>query len=422
MEKLIISGGRRLSGSVSIPAAKNSLLPLLAACVLTEGTTRFFNCPNLSDIANACSILRELGIETSFSNGVIIVKGGKPSGHEIDKASMGLMRGSLMFLGPILASRGRASAYMPGGCRIGKRPIDIHFDVFRALGAEVLLHGEKIELFAPNGLKGADIHLRFCSVGATENAILASVTAHGNTRISGAAREPEIGDLIDYLNGCGARIKGKNTDLIEVEGVDGLSGRDFCPVPDRIVASTMIAAVAIAGGWVEMRGIEGGHLKSFVNISRDMGISISQMGDRIVVNRGAGDRLGFPDYGVVATPYPGFSTDCTPLITAMMCVADGYGSVTDSIFEDRFGCCKAFRKLGANVVVCGRTAAICGTDRIVGGEVLAEDLRGGAALACLALCACGEVVIDGLGLIDRGYFRIEEMLSALGADIKRVDV
>ena len=227
MEKLIISGGRRLCGKVIIPAAKNSLLPLLAACVLTEGTTRFFNCPNLSDIANACSILRGLDIEASFSDGTITVNGGNPSGHEIDKTSMGLMRGSLMFLGPILASRGRASAYMPGGCRIGKRPIDIHLDVFRALGAEVLLHGEKIEIFAPDGLKGADIHLRFCSVGATENAILASATARGSTRISGAAREPEIGDLIDYLNRCGARIKGKNTDVIEIEGVEGLYGRDF---------------------------------------------------------------------------------------------------------------------------------------------------------------------------------------------------
>ena len=188
------------------------------------------------------------------------------------------------------------------------------------------------------------------------------------------------------------------------------------------MASTVIAAVAIAGGRAEMRGVEGGHIRSFVNISRDMGMRITQVGDRMVVNRAAGDHLGFPNYSVVAMPYPGFSTDCTPLITAMMCVADGYGSVTDSIFEDRFGCFRAFRTLGANVVVCGRTAAICGADCIFGGEVSAEDLRGGAALVCLALGATGEVVIDGIGLIDRGYFRIEEMLSALGADIKRVNM
>lgn len=422
MENLIITGGNLLCGCVRIPAAKNSLLPLIAACVLTRGKTRFFNSPQLSDISNALCILNKLGIRAEFSENTITINGSQPAGYCIDRESMSMMRGSLMFLGPLLAACGKVSAYLPGGCRIGKRPIDIHLDVFRALGAYVMLRGDQIELSAPDRLKGVDITLRFRSVGATENAILAAATAKGTTIIRNPAREPEIRDLIEYLNGCGAEIYYHAGDIITIKGVEALRGHDFKPIGDRIVASTLTAAVAISGGEAEFLGADARTMRSFINAARAMGVSVAADRSGIAVRRRNTRRLHFPDYGITALPYPGFPTDCTPIITAMMCCADGFGTITDTIFEDRFGCCGEFLKLGANVVVCGKSASVSGTEKLRGSNISANDLRGGAALVCLSLAAMGTTCIDGLNYIDRGYFKIEDTLSALGADIKRVSL
>lgn len=422
MEKLVVYGGNNLYGSLRIPAAKNSLLPLLAAAAIVDGSSVFFNCPDLSDISGAMQILEHVGAKTSRKAGAITVNAGAIACSHIPQRLMAAMRGSLMFLGALLTATGEAKAYMPGGCRIGSRPIDIHLDVFRALGAKVSTEGGFIDISAPSGLRGAQIRLRFCSVGATENAILAAVKARGATEIFNAAREPEISDLIGYLNRCGARIKGRGTSHIYIEGVTRLCGVDYMPISDRIMAATGIAAAAIAGGQLFLEGARYEDMGAFVSVCRDMGVNILAARDGMTVYRRPNSPIFASPYPIVTSPFPGFPTDCAPLVAAMLCCAEGCGEIRETIFENRFDYCTGFSRLGARVSVEGTVAHIEKAAKLNGNEVSATDLRGGAALVCLSLAVKERTIINELKYIDRGYDHIERSLSAIGANIQRVKI
>ena len=418
METLHITGNIPLSGVLTVPAAKNSLLPLTAAAAMAEGRTRFFDCPHLSDVNYALSILRALGLSADWAGEDIVISGGPPAGVSVPHEAMSAMRGSLMFLGALRGARGRVTAGMPGGCRISARPIDLHLEVFSALGASVELSDGIISLSAPNGLRGADIQLRMPSVGATENAMLAACRARGTTLLRGAAQEPEIRDLAHYLNLCGADIHGAGSPLIEITGVEGLTGPDFQPMADRITAATWVAAVGTAGGSATLRNAPTRDMSAFLSVCSDMGLELLSQQDRLYVRRSC--RLRAPDQTVRTGPFPGFPTDCAPLLAAMLATAAGGSRIEDRMFENRFACCAGFQGLGAQTRCFGRVLEITGGSRLRGAPVQALDLRGGAALTVLALAAEGESALSGVEYIDRGYQHIEKQLSALGADVVRV--
>lgn len=418
MDYFVVDGGKRLNGTAHIGAAKNSVLPLLAASLIVEGETTLLNCPLISDVYNACGILRSLGSEVRIDGNSITVRGGCAESAVIKKDMMSSMRGSLMFLGPMLAKIRHVSAFLPGGCRIGSRPIDIHLDVFGAFGATVLIDGDNIELDAPHGIKAADVKLRYCSVGATENAILTAVCLSGRSVIRNTAREPEIVDLADYLIKCGARIKGAGSSIVTVDGGYPLSGVVYTPRPDRIAAATYAAAAAVTGGHVMLKNAIYADMRQFLNLCADMGCTVKQAGGGVTVS-GPAARLCFPANTVIARPFPGFPTDCAPIAAAMLCTAAGSGILTDDVFENRFCCCAELCKFGADVVVCGSSAAISGVNKLSGADVAAADLRGGAALILAAFAANGRSTISNAGYVDRGYEAIEKVLASLGACISR---
>ena len=415
-----VTGGRPLNGAVRIPAAKNSVLPLLAATLLCQSPVRLRAVPRLSDVSCSLSLLKGAGLETQWQNGDVLISG-TPFNSTLPGETASQMRASILFCAPLLARLGRAETTLPGGCKIGARPIDLHLSGLAQMGARELDAGPgRLVLTAPSGLHGAEITLRFPSVGATETLLLAAVCANGTTILRGAAREPEIVDLAEFLNRCGGQIKGAGSSVIAVEGRRTLSGCVFSPLPDRIFASTLACACAAAGGRVELTGCPPSLYAPVLEILEQMGCGVERAVESARISRfgrlyGAGR--------VFTGVYPALATDAAPLLAAAMLCAEGKSSIEDVIFEQRFACAEGFLRLGGNVRVDGRTLhlspARAGNGILYGAQLDAPDLRGGAALVLAALAARGTSQIRKPEYIDRGYADFTEILASLGGRICR---
>lgn len=417
MDKLVINGSKRLTGEIEVHGSKNSVLPILAACVLSQGENIIHNCPILSDVDAALKILVELGCKVKREEHTVCVDSSGVDGFEISDSLMREMRSSVIFLGAILGRTGKAVLSTPGGCEIGLRPIDMHISAMEQLGAEVFEEHGRLHFECKNGLHGARVILPFPSVGATENIMIASCVAKGTTVITNAAREPEISDLADFLNGCGAKIHGAGDSTIVIEGVEKLTATTHTVIPDRIAASTYLLAGAITHGRVCIKEIIPAHLGALIPVLKQSGCDISVSNRWICIS--SPPRLSRVKT-VRTMPYPGFPTDVQAPLTAMLSVADGTSVVVENIFECRYKHVSELIRLGAKINVEGRTAVIEGVPYLTGASVVSPDLRGGFALVIAGLAAKGETVISGVEHIDRGYENPEKLLSALGADIKRI--
>lgn len=410
----IITGGRPLQGRVEVPAAKNSALPLLAAALLCSGPVRLQNVPRLTDVEDCLALLQGVGCTAGWQGAALAVQG-QPMRTDLAPEAAGRMRASILFCAPLLARLGRVSTVLPGGCRIGARPIDLHLQGLAQMGVRQLPAAPgQLTLYAPAGLRGAEICLSFPSVGATETLLLAAATAQGQTVLHGAAREPEIADLAAFLNVCGGCVEGAGTDTIRVQGKRCLAGCTFAPMADRIIASTLACAVAAAGGRVELAGCAPGLYAPLLEILEQMGCTVERAHDAAAISRfgalrGAGN--------VHTAPYPGLATDAAPLLAAVMLCAQGESSLQDRVFENRFACAGGFAALGANVRVAERTLYVQPAGALHGAKLTAPDLRGGAALVVAALAARGSSRLDGVELVRRGYAELDRLLAGLDAQI-----
>lgn len=415
MSNIHINGGRRLSGSTSVHGAKNSVLPILAAAVLSEGTSIIKGCPSLSDVDCSLSILRFLGCKTKREGDTVVVDASTLSKSTIPETLMHKMRSSITFLGALTAKCGEAKMCFPGGCELGPRPIDLHIKALREIGIRVKEKGGTI-CARLGDFKGGRVHLDFPSVGATENVIMAAALAKGETILTNAAKEPEILDLQNFLNKMGAKISGAGTDEIRIMGVPRLSGATHKVIPDRIVAATYLCAGAITGGDILLREVEPSHIEAVLSALRDLGATVF-VKDNMV-------RLSAPSrpkaLNLLRTmPYPGFPTDAQALMTALLSVAEGTSVIEETIFENRFKHCSALCRMGADITTRGSLAIIRGVPALSGARVEACELRGGAALVLAGLRAEGETIVSGTKYIDRGYDTFVEDMCALGADIRR---
>ena len=415
-ERIIITGGRPLHGTAQIPAAKNSVLPLLAASLLCQKPVRLRGVPRLSDVEGCMALLRGAGCTARWQGGDVLVAG-SPWNSALPGQTAEQMRASILFCAPLLARLGRAETVLPGGCRIGARPIDLHLEGLARMGAKELDAGPgKLLLTAPSGLHGAEITLRFPSVGATETLLLAAACAKGRTVLRGAAREPEIADLAAFLNRCGGCVEGAGRSTLVIEGRRSLGGCVFAPLPDRIFASTLACACAATGGRVELAGCPASLYAPVLEILEQMGCTVERDGESVRLARFG--RL-FGAGRVFTGVYPALATDAAPLLAAAMLCAEGESSIEDVIFERRFACAEGFVRLGGSVSVTGRVLHISPCGGLRGSRVEAPDLRGGAALVLAALAARGQSEIFGTEHIDRGYADFTEILARLGGRIGR---
>ena len=417
MSVYVVNGSKRLGGEVEVQGSKNSALPILAASVLTRGENVFFKCPSLSDVDVALRIIRSLGGKAQFSGGALLVDCDDIHSNRVPDALTRETRASVIFLGALLGRAGRAVLGLPGGCELGARPIDLHLRALRLMGADIRERGGVLECSAGDGLRGADISLSFPSVGATENIILAAVTADGTTTITNAAREPEVLDLCDYLCSAGAKIYGAGEGKLVIDGVSRLSAVTHTIIPDRIVAATLMSAAAVTGSDITLKGVIPSHLSAINSVFEEMGCNIYC--DGADMRFAAPGRLSRIE--VVRTmPYPGFPTDAQAPLTAAAAVADGTSVFVENIFENRYKHVSELNRLGADIKLQDRVAVISGVRRLYGARVRACDLRGAAALCCAALAAEGESVISGIRYLERGYENFELVLSSLGADVKKI--
>lgn len=420
MENLIISGGIRLDGKTRLQGSKNSSLPILAACAAVNGISVIHNCPRITDVDIAVAILERLGCKVSREGGTVTVDSGDINCSAIPEELMSEMRSSIIFLGALLARFGRGSATLPGGCEIGLRPIDMHIAAFRSMGVVIEESGGSMECTAPNGLAPCRISLSFPSVGATENIILASLAAKGETVITNAAREPEIKDLADFLNECGAKIIGAGQSVIRIYGGRRLTGAEHRVIPDRIVASTYMACAAVTGGRAVVTEVEREHLAPVVPIFEGCGCKIDfANGEMSVTAPKRAERIKY----LRTMPYPGFPTDSQALVTAVAATARGTSIISERVFENRFRHVPELIKMGADIRVEDSCVAVVeGVPSLHGAKVTASDLRGGSALIAAALGARGESVIDGVRHVLRGCEDVCGNLSRLGADIKVINI
>lgn len=418
MQKLIINGGKRLNGEITVQGAKNAVLPIMAAALLCSGETVLRNCPRITDVYCAMRILNSLGCKAGFegkTGNVISICTDGLNSSEISDELMREMRSSIFFMGALLGRTGRCSISLPGGCDIGQRPVDIHISALKKMGASVSEEHGFIHCECGR-LKGAEIPLSFPSVGATENIILAAVTAEGTTEITNAAREPEIADLAEFLNRCGADIKGAGTDTIVIHGRKKLYGCSYEIMPDRICAATYLSFAAAAGGEILLKGCVPEHVRPASDILRQMGCLIHSCSDRIYLS----SERPLRSVDIVRTMvYPGFPTDCQAFIMAAMCKAEGTSVFVENIFENRFHHAAELKRMGADIRVEGKVAVVKGVKKLYGAKVAASDLRGGAGLIAAALSAEGTSEITGINYIDRGYENISSVIASLGGDIKR---
>lgn len=417
MSKYIIDGGRELCGSINIQSAKNSVLPLLAASILTDEKVILHNCPDISDVQNMIAILREMGCTVTFDNGTIEVDSVNIAEKQIPSMLAKELRSSIFILGPILSRLKEAHVAYPGGCEIGLRPIDIHLKGLKDLNIAVKEEGGYIYCDSRN-MRASDIILDIPSVGATENLIMASVLGKGTTIIRNPAKEPEIQDLQGMLNAMGAKISGAGGSLIAVEGVEKLHGIEYTPIPDRIAAGTYIIATCMCGGSVELNNVVYEHIYSLLSKLPKTTCKITQNSGKLYIK--SGSRHKSLDK-IETMYYPGFPTDMQSQISAFATVCQGTTVITENIFETRFKQISEFRKMGADIIVKDRTAIIKGVGKLTGAEVTCEDLRGGASLVLMGLKADGMTIVNDVKHIERGYQNFDGSLRALGANIRRIN-
>lgn len=417
-QKLVINGGRRLEGEIQVHGAKNSALPLLAATILAHGECILHNCPMLTDVDAACRILSCLGCRCSRNGSTVCVDSSNVCGNEIPDNLMREMRSSIVFLGAVLGRTRRCRLTFPGGCELGARPIDLHLAALREMGAVIEEQHGWLECAAPGGLHGARVTLSFPSVGATENIMLAAACAEGTTEIHNAAREPEIVDLAEFLNKCGARISGAGGSTIAIEGVKRLEPAEHSVIPDRIAAGTYLCCAAATRGELILNRCCQEHMMGFLQVLESMGCRIYPYGGgKLYIS--CTRRLTAPPT-IRTMPYPGFPTDIQAPFTALSSVAEGTSVFVENIFENRYRHVPELIRLGASIKVEGRVAVVQGVPALSGARVCAGELRGGAALVTAALAAEGTSEISGVCYIDRGYESIEKTLRSVGADISRV--
>jgi len=419
MDKIIVHGGATLSGSVRISGSKNSALPILAATLLTREPCTISRVPDLSDIHYMLTILSELGCEVERASGTVTVKAEKVL-TEAPYDIVRKMRASVCILGPLLGREKEATVSLPGGCIIGDRPIDIHLKGFEALGAAVLVQAGNVKVLAPE-LRGATINLRGkfgSTVLGTDNVMMAAVLAEGTTVIDGAAEEPEVVDLANFLIKMGAKIEGAGTRRIIIEGVKELHGAEHDVIPDRIEAGTFLVAAAISGKEVTLKRTDPAHLKSLIDPLIQAGFSITNGKEEITISSNGARR----PLKLETMPYPGFPTDMQAQMCAMLATTDGISVITENIFPQRYMHVAELKRMGANIELQGATAIINGVAKLSGAPVMASDLRASAALVLAGLQAEGTTEINRVYHIDRGYESIDEKLNSLGAKIERVKV
>ena len=415
-----IRGGVPLRGSVTISGSKNAALPILCACVLAEDKCRIENLPNIEDINRLLEILSMLGAGIErISDGIIEIDPSTINGRIVTPEMASKLRASYYMLGALLARFGEVEITQPGGCRIGQRPMDFHIKGMRALGAEVSERGDVISAKAER-LVGADIVFDMASVGATINVMLAACRAEGRTTITNAAREPHVVDVANFLNTMGANIRGAGTDIIRINGRQNLHGCTYAVIPDQIEAGTYMIAAAATKGDVIIRNVIPTHLESVTAKLLECGTDVQTRddGNEFVIQVRASERPRAVN--IKTMPYPGFPTDLQQPMSSMLTLAEGRSMVTENLFENRFNHCDELVRMGAKIIVNGRTATIEGVERLYGTSVKVTDLRAGAAMIVAALVAEGTTKIRNIYSIDRGYERLEEKLTALGAGIRRI--
>ena len=416
MSKYIIRGGTPVAGDIRIKGAKNSVLTLLAACILTDGKVTLHDCPHISDVNTMLAILERLGCRTSRTGDDVTVDSAGISGDKIPGGLASELRSSIFLLGSLLSRLKKAKVAYPGGCEIGLRPIDIHLAGLRELGVRIVEKHGYIDCDSTRA-HSADIMLDLPSVGATENLVMTCVFLKGVSVIRNCAKEPEIVDLQNFLNAMGAKVSGAGTGVITIEGVEKLHGVEYTPIPDRIVAGTWLIGAAICGGELTLSNVNPEHLSSLIAKLPKSTCKITCARGKInIICNGRCESIP----KVETTYYPGFPTDLQTQILTLQTVSDGTSVVVENIFETRFKTVPELLKMGADVTVNGRTAVVRGVRSLNGARVSATDLRGGASLVLAGMCAQGETVIDNIYHIDRGYEDLTSVLSSIGVNIKRI--
>ena len=416
MDQFVIQGGTSLAGEVTISGAKNAALPILFAALLGQGKSTFSNVPRLRDIGTTEALLKTLGANVEWQQDKLIIDGATVDKTLAPYELVKQMRASVLALGPLVARFGEAQVSLPGGCAIGARPVDIHIQGLERMGAIIKVENGYINAKVDGRLKGAEIFMEMVSVGATENLLMAATLADGKTVLENAAREPEITDLANCLIAMGAKISGAGTSRIEIEGVESLSGCEYSILPDRIETGTFLVAAAMAGGEVLCKNTDHHSLDPVIEKLRATNALVEVTDNSIYLDMRSRELKAV---NIKTMPHPGFPTDMQAQFTALNVVAKGSATITETIFENRFMHVPELRRMGANIRLEGNTA-ICGdTESLSGAQVMATDLRASASLILTGIVAQGETIVDRIYHVDRGYQRIEDKLSALGANIKR---
>lgn len=418
MEKFVIRGGNKLHGNINISGAKNAALPIIAAALFAGEECRIENIPNIRDVSTMVKILEYLGAEVSFpEEGVLLIDSKNVEPHPVPDEMTRKLRASYYLLGVLLSKFGVADVALPGGCYFGLRPIDQHIKGFEALGATVNTESAVVKANCQE-LYGSSIYLDVVSVGATINVMLAAVMAKGLTVIENAAREPHIVDLANFLNSMGADVKGAGTEVIKIRGVSQMHGCTYSIIPDQIEAGTYMAAVAAVGGDVTIDNVIPKHLESISNKLEDCGVTVIEYDESVRIISDGGRRKACR---VKTSPHPGFPTDMQPQFATLLCTCNGTSTVVEDVWDNRFKYIDQLRRMGANIIVNGDTALITGVESLHGAPVEADDLRAGAAMVIAGLMAEGETTVGNIKLIDRGYEKLVEKLTAVGAVISRAE-
>jgi UDP-N-acetylglucosamine 1-carboxyvinyltransferase len=418
MEKLLIEGGQALSGSVTISGAKNAALPILISSILTAEQCTYTNVPKLRDIGITCQLLEQFGTQVSAVENTVVINAGSINSTVAPYDLVNRMRASILVLGPLLARFGHAEVSLPGGCAIGARPVDLHIEGLKKLGAEITVEAGYVNAKVNGRLKGNRIYMSTISVGATENLMMAAALAEGSTVIENAAREPEIVDLANCLNKMGAKVTGAGSNNIEIEGVETLHGSEHAIMPDRIETGTFLVAAAVTGGKITCLNTDYRLVEPVIEKLRDANALVKWDENSIHIDMRGRELKAV---NIKTLPHPGFPTDMQAQFTMLNVVADGVGTITETIFENRFMHVPELRRMGASIQLEGNTAICPEKNTLMGAQVVSTDLRASASLVIAGLVAKGTTQLDEVFHIDRGYENIEQKLVGLGAKITRVD-
>lgn len=415
MGKYVINGGKKLSGCISVDSAKNSVMPMIAGSLLTDEPVVIKNCPKISDVFNMLKILRSLNAKAYFLENDLIILPDSTDKYQTSSKQAKALRSSVFLMGALISRFKKAKIALPGGCDIGKRPIDIHIDLLKKMGCKITEEPDCVICNASE-LKSCMYKLPFASVGATENAILVAVKNSGTTVIKNVAKEPEIVDLVCFLRSMGAKIKGEGTGTITVSGVERLHGTEYLPIGDRIEAGTFLTAVAITGGELEIKGINAENISALIHKLCENSCKISIKNDIIHIKSGAVKK----PFSFSTGPYPSFATDLQAQAMVLACLSQGKSVITETVFENRFRHVEELKKLGADITVSGRVAVINGVKNFSPAKLYATDLRGGASLVLGALSVDGVSEVFNISHIERGYADFDKKLRSVGADVKKI--